>query len=66
MYKARKMIIVDSCDSCPYHGQCKPWRDLTSGQRVKLTIGFGTNEFILVGCPLPDGDDNLPATNLSI
>ncbi len=66
MYKERKMIVVDSCDTCPYHGKCKPWKDLTRKERVRLMIGKGIEEFILKCCPLPDGEDNATATNLSI
>lgn len=66
MYKERKMIIVDSCDSCPYQGKCGPWKDLTREQRVRLTIGNGVKKFILAGCPLPDGEDNATATNLHV
>ncbi|MEE9223092.1 MAG: hypothetical protein V3V40_06505 [Nitrosomonadaceae bacterium] len=50
----KKMIVVDYCDTCPYHGTCKPWKALTRQQRVKLTIGVGVGRFILKDCPLPD------------
>lgn len=58
MYKERKMIVVDSCDTCPFVGKCKPWKDLTKTQRMQLTLGNGVEKFILNGCPLPDGEDN--------
>ena len=61
MYKERKMVVVDSCDNCPFNGQCKPWKGLTSKQRVYLAIGHGVKKFILKGCPLPDGEDNAEA-----
>ena len=60
-YKERKMIIVDSCDTCPFNHQCKPWKKMTSQTRVALTLGKGVNKFILNGCPLPYGEDNAKA-----
>lgn len=61
MYKERKMIIIDSCGTCPFGGKCKPWLKLTSKQRVALAIGNNIQKFILKGCPLPDGEDNAEA-----
>ena len=61
MYKRRKIIVVDCCNTCPFHGQCKPWKSLTSKHRVALSISNGVNPFILKGCPLPDGEDNAEA-----
>jgi hypothetical protein len=58
MYKERKVIVVDCCDNCPFTGQCKPWKSLTSKQRVSLCIGNNQKPFILKGCPLPYGEDN--------
>ena len=64
-YKERKMIIIDSCEGCPYIGKCKAWKGLTKAQRVRLTIGNSTPEhFILTGCPLPYTEDNAEPTNL--
>lgn len=57
MYKERKIIIVSGCEDCPFYGECKPWKALTSKQRVSLSIGNGFKEFILNGCPLPYGED---------
>tara|TARA_R110000803_G_scaffold153578_1_gene218466 strand:- start:598 stop:801 length:204 start_codon:yes stop_codon:yes gene_type:complete len=58
MYKERKIIVVSCCDNCPFKGQCKPWKNLSSKQRVALTIGHGVKNFILNDCPLPYGKDN--------
>lgn len=58
MYKERKIIIVDCCDNCPFNGKCKPWKAMTSKQRVSLSIGNNVGKFILDGCPLPYGEDN--------
>lgn len=63
MYEARKMIIVDSCETCPFNGACKPWKALTTKQRVTLAIGNGVKKFILNGCPLPDGPDGATPFN---
>ena len=65
-YKERKMIVVDSCENCPYHGKCKPWKSLTKKQKFSLTCGVGVSSFILNGCPLPYGQDNAESTNLDI
>jgi len=62
----QKMIVVDYCDTCPYHGTCKPWKALTRQQRVKLTIGVGVGRFILKGCPLPDKSINEDALQIAI
>lgn len=64
MYKERKMIIVDSCDGCPYNGKCKPWKALSGMDRMALTIGVGVKQFILNDCPLPYGEDNAEPTPL--
>lgn len=58
MYKERKIIVVDSCDTCPFNGKCEAWKLLTRQQKIKLAIGNGVGKFILNGCPLPDGEDN--------
>ena len=64
-YKERKMIVVDSCDNCPYHGKCEAWRSLTKKQKFSLLCGVGLKSFILKGCPLPYGADNTESTNLT-
>ncbi len=66
MYKERKMIIVDSCDTCPYQGQCEPWKKLDNKNRVQLLLNPNIKQYILAGCPLPDGEDDSKATNLDI
>lgn len=57
MYEARKVIVVASCDGCPFHGECKSWKELSGEQRVSLTLSNRYDKFILKGCPLPDGED---------
>ncbi len=57
MSEIRKMIIVECCDGCPFSGMCKPWKALTSQQKVKLMLSTGLGKFILKGCPLPDGEE---------
>lgn len=66
MNKERKVIIVDSCDSCPYIGKCKPWKKLDNKHRMILLLNTKVGQYILNGCPLPDGEDNAEATNLDI
>ena len=59
MYKQRKIIIVDSCQSCPYEGVCEQWSKLTKQETVRIVLGVGSpKKFILNGCPLPNGEDN--------
>jgi len=60
-YVERKNIVVDSCETCPFIGECDPWKSLTSKQKVFLTIGNSVKKFILNGCPLPDGEDGAEA-----
>ena len=60
-YKERKMIIVDSCETCPFNQQCKPWKKMTNQTKMALTLGVGVTKFILNGCPLPYGEDNAEA-----
>jgi len=57
-YKERKMIVVDSCDTCPFNLKCKPWKSMSKKNKFALTLGVGVKKFILNGCPLPDGEDN--------
>ena len=65
-YKERKVIVVDSCESCPFNLQCEPWKKLSKRGRFALVTGVGVGKFILHGCPLPYGEDNAEATNLRI
>ncbi len=65
-YKEMKMIVVDICDTCPFKGECKPWKSVTKQQKFVLIFGVGAKKFILNGCPLPNGEDNAEATNLMI
>lgn len=65
-YKERKMIVVDSCDTCPFNLKCKPWKSMSKKNKFALTLGVGVKKFILNGCPLPDGHDNAPATDLTV
>ena len=61
-YKERKIIVVDSCQGCPFQGECKPWKSLSRNQKAKLVIGNSVpTKFILNGCPLPYGEDNTKA-----
>lgn len=62
MYKERKMIVIDSCDGCPYNHKCGPWKSMSSKNRLALTIGNSVKSFILKGCPLPDGENNAEST----
>ena len=67
MYKERKIIVVDCCDSCPFHGKCKPWKGLNRKQKMQLTLtGVGGRKFILKGCPLPSGEDNAEPLNVDV
>jgi hypothetical protein len=52
----KKMIIVTTCDDCPYNGGCPAWKKLTSEQRVTLTLSIGLGAFILKGCHLPNAE----------
>lgn len=55
--KPVKMILINSCEDCPFHGKCQAWRDLTPTQRITLTIGKGVGKFILAKCKLEDYSD---------
>ena len=56
-----KIIKITKCGDCPFHGDCKAWKRLTSAQRVRLTLGVGvTDNFILKGCHLDDDPDYVP------
>ena len=65
-YKERKMIVVDSCDTCPYTHKCKAWLRMNRREVVSLTLKSGLGKFILKGCPLPYGEDNAQATDLTV
>ena len=57
MYDERKMIIVDSCQGCPFQGKCDPWKSLSRNEKAKLVMGVSVpTKFILKGCPLPYGE----------
>ena len=56
-YKERYHIVVASCDGCPFKGKCKPWKKMTSKQRVTLALSTSVGNFILKGCPLPRTED---------
>ena len=65
-YKERKMIVVDSCDNCPFNHQCAPWKNMSKKSKIALTLGVGVMAFILNGCPLPDGEDNSKPTKVKL
>lgn len=50
-----KIIVVTSCDDCPFNGACPAWKKLTSEQRISLTLGVGIGDFVLRECHLEDG-----------
>lgn len=62
----RKVIIIECCDGCPFNGKCKPWKKLSSNQRMQLSLGVGIGKFILNGCPLPDGEDGSEPFDITI
>lgn len=50
-----KIIKVENCQSCPYEGTCKAWKDLTAKQRIYLSISNNVpHEFMLEKCHLED------------
>jgi len=50
----KKMIVIESCDDCPFNGTCKAWKDLKPKERFTLRTGIGIGKFILKGCHLED------------
>lgn len=49
-----RIIEVTCCADCPFHGKCKAWRNLTSKERVTLTISSSIpHDMMLKDCPLP-------------
>lgn len=50
-----KVIYVNSCAECPFNGNCKAWKKLSSKDRVYLTIGNSVpQDMMLKACPLED------------
>jgi len=53
MKSQKRIIRVNSCDECPFRGECKAWKALTKKERVFISIGNGVpHGFMLANCEL--------------
>lgn len=51
----KKVIYVNSCQECPFNGQCKAWKALSRKDRVYLTISTSVPlDMVLEACPLEE------------
>jgi len=50
-----RIIRVNSCNSCPFNGECKAWSELTRKQKAYLLLSNSVpHNMMLKNCPLEE------------